>query len=110
MKTEQRTLKFLSLDQVMPEVDRLLSGQHTLAGTWSLGQICNHLTDAITFSVENYPETAPWIVRRTIGPILVRRILKKGGFPSGQICHVWRRSNPRRYSGSCERVRRMPAT
>ncbi len=67
----------------MPEVDRLLGGEYALVGNWSLGQICNHLTDSITFSVEGYPALAPWILRRTIGPVIFRRILRKGTFPSG---------------------------
>lgn len=83
MNSQQRRLTFTSLDQIMPEVDRLLSAEYTLAGQWSVGQICKHLTNAITFSVEGYPALAPWIVRKTIGPVLMQRILKKGVFPQG---------------------------
>ena len=81
MKPERRTLDFGSLDQVMPDVDRLLEG-HSTIGNWSLGQICNHLATAITGSVEGYPMRAPWIVRKTIGPWVVGRILTTGRFPA----------------------------
>ena len=43
MNASRRALTFESLDRVMPDVDRLLEG-HTTVGTWTLGQICNHLT------------------------------------------------------------------
>ncbi len=66
----------------MPEVDRLLLGHRTI-GNWSLGQICNHLTGAITSSVDGVPYRFPWIVRKTVGPSLFRRILKTGRFPRG---------------------------
>jgi len=58
----------------MPDVDRLLGG-NTTVGNWSLGQICHHLTKSVTWSVDG------WIVRRTIGPLDLGRILKSGTFP-----------------------------
>ena len=82
-KLERRTLTFSSLHQIMPEVDCLLRNGHTTLGQWSLGQIFNHLTDSMTFSVQGFPRLAPWIIRKTIGPIMLSRILKKGVFPSG---------------------------
>lgn len=46
MKASRRPLAFASLARVMPDVDRLLEG-HTTVGYWSLGQICNHLTQSL---------------------------------------------------------------
>ena len=43
MTQGRRTLRFNSLDEVMPEVERLLKG-HSTVGTWSLAQICRHLS------------------------------------------------------------------
>jgi hypothetical protein len=82
MTAARRSLKFATLDDVMPEVDRLLAGCSTV-GKWSLGQICQHLTAGVVFSVEGYPEAAPWLIRKTFGPVMIRRILKSGTFPSG---------------------------
>ena len=78
----RRKLEFATLDEVIPEVDRLLRGHRTL-GNWSLGQICNHLADSIVMSIEGPPIKAPWVVRKTVGPILLARILKTGRFPNG---------------------------
>lgn len=41
----RRTLSFASLDEVMPEVNRLLAG-HVTVGAWSLGQVLDHLAFA----------------------------------------------------------------
>jgi hypothetical protein len=82
MKPSRRTLTFDSLDLVMPVVDQLLEG-HTTVGDWSLGQICNHLTTTLTWTVEGYPKLAPWFVRKTVGPLLLKRILRTGRFPDG---------------------------
>lgn len=82
MKATRRSLTFASLDRVMPDVDLLLEGHRTV-GDWSLGQICNHLTTTLTWTVEGYPKLAPWIVRKTVGPLVLRRILETGRFPDG---------------------------
>src|SRR5262249_17847808 len=82
MKAARRSLTFASLDEVMPDVDRLLEG-HTTVGNWSLGQICSHLARAMNGTVDGFPEKAPWLVRKTAGPLLVRWILWRGRFPAG---------------------------
>jgi hypothetical protein len=82
MRDDRRTLAFASLAEVMPEVDRLLAGHRTV-GNWTLGQICNHLTRAITGSVDGFPGKMPWLFRMTIGPLILRRILGKGEMPAG---------------------------
>ena len=77
MMDGRRTLAFSSLDEVMPEVDRLLLGHKTI-GNWSLAQICNHLSGAIVSSIDGVPFRFPWIFRKTVGPIVLRRIIKSG--------------------------------
>lgn len=81
-KAERRTLTFARLDEVMPDVERLLAG-HTTVGNWSLGQICNHLCTAIRGSVEGFPVKAPWLVRKTIAKVIQHRILKSGRISEG---------------------------
>lgn len=48
----RRELSFASLDAVMPEVDRLRAG-HEAAGTWSLAQICRHLSVALDLTTRS---------------------------------------------------------
>ena len=79
---ERRALSFSRLEEVMPEVDRLLEG-HTTTGRWSLGQICNHLSTALQYTVEGFPEQAPWLLRRTVGPVAKRQVLGSGAMPEG---------------------------
>jgi hypothetical protein len=75
---ERRTLSFASLDEVMPEVERLLAG-HATTGRWSLGQICHHLAAAFRLIQEGDPgirlEPLPEAVRR--------RFLRRERFPDG---------------------------
>ena len=81
--SDRRTLQFATLDQVMPEVDRLLKGGYRTIGRWSLGQICNHLTDAIKGSVQGGFPMAPWVIRVTIAKVIKRRLLSTGRMPDG---------------------------
>jgi hypothetical protein len=82
MNPARRTLTFASLDRVMPDVDHLLEG-HSTVGNWSLAQVCNHLTGMIIGSVEGYSDAAPWVLRKTIGPLILKRIIKNGTFAEG---------------------------
>jgi hypothetical protein len=84
MKAARRPLTFTSLDEVMPDVDRLLRG-HTTVGNWSLGQICSHLAQAIHFTIDGFPREAhlPWLLRQTVGRFLLWRILRRGRFVEG---------------------------
>jgi hypothetical protein len=76
---ERRELRFASLDDVMPEVDKLLAG-HVTVGGWSLGQICNHVATAIRITLD-----AP--IRRTeVTPekqAAHRLFLEASRFPDG---------------------------
>jgi hypothetical protein len=78
----RRSLSFQRLDDVMPDVDRLLLG-YTTVGRWTLGQICNHLGTQIRYSVEGYPAHAPWLVRKLIAPLVRRRVFSSGQMRQG---------------------------
>ncbi len=80
--SQRRQLQFDRIDQVMPEVDRLLAGYRAV-GQWTLGQVCNHLTVLMLQSVEGFPKQMPRIVRRTVGPLVYRRISATGKMPAG---------------------------
>jgi hypothetical protein len=82
MNPARRPLNFASLDRVMPDVDRLLEG-HKTVGNWNLGQICSHLTGAITSTIDGFRFQAPWMVRKTVGPLRLRRALRASRFPEG---------------------------
>jgi hypothetical protein len=78
----RRELAFARIDDIMPEVDRLLAG-HTTVGRWSLAQICRHLAMVVRHSFEGFPNQLPWVVRRVAGPVMFRRLDRTGRMPSG---------------------------
>jgi len=78
----RRELAFASLEEVMPDVERLLAGHRTV-GHWTLGQICNHLGLTVRLSMEGFPRKAPWLVRRALGGLIRRLMLGRGWIPQG---------------------------
>ena len=82
----RRPLAFDSLTDVMPEVDCLLAG-YDRGGNWSLGQVCQHLTTSLRLTIEGWPVRAPWLVRRTVGPLFGKWVLSTGRMPEGMKLH-----------------------
>jgi hypothetical protein len=80
--SRRRVLSFERVDEIMPDVERLLAGHETV-GRWSLGQICNHLAMTFRGSVEGFPTLYPWAVRRLLGPILFRQLDRMGHMREG---------------------------
>ena len=75
----RRDLTFASLDDVMPEVERLLAG-HTTVGRWTLGQICNHLAAALRLTLEAPPSPAEPTREQRVAR---RLFFRSGRFPDG---------------------------
>lgn len=78
----RRELQLASFDKVMPEVAVLLDGHETV-GNWSLAQILNHLAGAMRMSVDGIAFRAPWILRKTLAPFVLRNVFKTGRLRDG---------------------------
>src|SRR5262249_54477251 len=52
-------------------------------GKWSLGEMCDHLANTMNRALDGYPKPMPWVVRRTIGPYILKKILKEGRMATG---------------------------
>src|SRR5688500_5529633 len=77
----RRKLQFATLDEVMPDVERLLGG-HVTVGQWTLGQILNHLATSIGMSMDGTPEKFSWPVRRMFGPVARQLSFALGWMPA----------------------------
>jgi hypothetical protein len=76
---ERRALSFASLDDVMPEVDRLLAG-HTTVGRWSLAQILYHVAAAIRLGLDAPPGASEPTREQDVAR---RLFFRAGRFPEG---------------------------
>jgi hypothetical protein len=81
MTPGRRSLRFGSLDEVMPDVGRLLDG-HTTVGNWSLAQICRHLATAMR-RVVDLPASTPHDLSQWVGEEQKRQVFELGSLPEG---------------------------
>src|SRR4051794_1973717 len=81
MTEGRRTLRYHSLDEVMPDVERLLEG-HMKAGRWSLAQICRHLATA-TRRVVDLPASTPHDPSHRVSEDAKRQVFETGMLPEG---------------------------
>jgi hypothetical protein len=70
-------------DALCQDVDQLLAGGYQKAGAWDLRQVCSHLNLAMEKSLAGFNKPAPWVVRRFLGPLILRRILSTRRMRSG---------------------------
>jgi hypothetical protein len=81
MTPGRRTIRYESLDEVMPDVERLLEG-HTTVGAWSLAQICRHLA-AVARRVIDLPASTPSDPSQWVGEDRKRQVIETGVIPEG---------------------------
>jgi Protein of unknown function (DUF1569) len=81
MTPGRRTLAYKNLDDIMPDVDRLLGG-HTTVGNWSLAQICRHLATVMRRTVD-LPASTPVDESRRVGEEQKKQFFETGVVPEG---------------------------
>lgn len=80
---QPRTLAFASYDDLIAEIRRCQRDGYERLGQWSLGQTCAHLSYYLRGTLEGFGVRLPWIIRKTFGRLLLRRLLAGGEFPRG---------------------------
>jgi hypothetical protein len=85
--TNRRQLHFSSIEEVFPEIDRIVAAENDgslrESGNWTAGQIMGHLAAWINYSYDGFPcHKPPWLIRMILRRML-KRYLRKG-MPCGQ--------------------------
>src|SRR4051794_29088236 len=81
MTPGRRPLRYDHIDQIMPDVERLLEGHQTV-GSWSLAQICRHLATVMR-RVVDLPASTPHDPSQWVGEEQKRQVLESGMLPEG---------------------------
>ena len=79
----RRVLDFRTIDEVVADVDQLVSTGYVKVGNWSLGQICRHLANFVKGSIDGFngPRVS-WLIR-LFAPLAVRWMRKTRRMPAG---------------------------
>jgi hypothetical protein len=86
---KRRELDWTDFADVTADVSRLQRDGYTALGKWDLSQICEHLSDWMTYPLDGFPTQsglAAWIipvVRFGLGKRMLRGILNSGTMSAG---------------------------
>jgi hypothetical protein len=69
------------LDDIMPDVERLLEGHRTV-GNWSLAQICRHLATVMR-RVVDLPASTTYDPSQRVSEVQKRQVFESGILPEG---------------------------
>lgn len=81
MTSGRRDIHFDSLDDIMPDVERLLQG-YSKVGQWSVGQACRHLASIMRASVD-LPASTQFDPAMLVDAKTRRAMLERGEIPEG---------------------------
>ncbi len=85
----RRQLDFKSWPEVLADVENLQRAGYRRTGNWDLAQILEHLTTGLRTAMHGIDHQGAWIIRKIIGPILVRRIIRKRRMGAGIKVPQW---------------------
>lgn len=86
---QRRKLDFHSWSEVLDDVERLRRAGYDRAGNWDLSQVLEHVGEGLRTACEGTEHQGPWIVRKLIGPIILRRILRDRRMKAGIKVPKW---------------------
>jgi hypothetical protein len=78
---QHRALSFRSSQEVLDEIDRLERVGYVKGKNWSLSQNCEHIGKTLAMGMHGAPFRLPWLLRKTIGPMVVGWIVRHGRMP-----------------------------
>lgn len=81
----RRELRFTDLNDILDEVNRIGSSDVQTVGNWSYYQILSHIAGGIEHSMTSYPRKLPALVRKTVGPLVFRQMMKSGLMKPGNL-------------------------
>lgn len=81
----RRRLTFASYDEAIAEIRRLKARGYRSGGSWTLGQICEHLSFYYRGSLDGFGFKLPWIIRVTLGAMIRRRMLRTRNMKPGSV-------------------------
>ena len=86
---QRRRLDFQTWPELLAEVDRLQRGGYDRTGNWDLSQTLDHIGEGLRTALRGIDRRASWIIRKVLGPIVLRRILRQRRMKAGIKVPAW---------------------
>lgn len=90
MSAARRTLMFDTLADAVRDAENLLTKGYDKAGKWTLGQVCGHLANWLTYPLDGFPKVplllrpVLWMLKVTVGKRKLKTYLADRSFPAGK--------------------------
>lgn len=87
---QKRNIRLATLDDVAAEVERLHRSGYQKAGNWNLSQVCEHLSDWMTYPMDGFPKMPIAIklllgaMRTFRGKAMLKKFIEDQSMASGQ--------------------------
>lgn len=88
-KAQRRQLDFRSWGDVFADIDHLARTGYDRAGNWELSQIVDHVGEGLRTALRGTEHRAAWIIRKMIGPMILKRMLRQRGMKAGIKVPQW---------------------
>ena len=84
-----RSLDFKSWPEALADIDRLHRAGYDRAGNWDLSQTLDHVGEGLRTALRGTNHRAAWIIRKIIGPILLKRVFRQRRMKAGIKVPQW---------------------
>lgn len=86
---QRRTLRFDALADAVRDAENLLATGYDKTGRWTLGQVCGHLANWLSYPLDGFPKVplllrpVLWLMKVTVGKRKLKTYLADQSFPTG---------------------------
>src|ERR1700734_1125298 len=85
----RRHLDFQTWPELLADVDHLRQAHYDRVGNWDLSQTLEHVGSGIRVALHGIDHQGPWIIRKFIGPLILKRILQQRRMKAGIKVPQW---------------------
>ncbi len=85
----RRKLDFKNWPEVLADIDHLRRAGYDRAGNWDLSQIVEHIGEGPRTALRGKNHRAGWMIRKLLGPIVLRQILRQRRMKAGIKVPEW---------------------
>jgi hypothetical protein len=85
----RRQLDFATWPAVFGDIDHLQRAGYDRLGNWDLSQTLEHVGAGLRAALRGTDHRGPWIIRRFLGPLILKRILSQRRMKAGIKVPQW---------------------
>jgi len=85
----RRKLDFKTWPDVLADIDHLHRAHYDRLGNWDLSQTLEHAGEGVRTALRGTEHQGAWIVRKVVGPLILKRILSQRRMRAGINVPQW---------------------